>query len=95
MVENRIEAVSTQEAKSPAADLALLVEKIPVGKTQKEAPIVEVKPIMVQQEYVDPVEQKYIIEKQNLVGTPDNRDKEEGIKVMHKTLHFVGGQAEY
>lgn len=85
----------TTKEKAPisAADIAIIVESAAKEKTPKNAPVVDVKPLITK-EYVDPQEQAYVIEKQNLIGTGLDRNTDEGRRVIHQTIHIMGDQAE-
>ena len=94
MVENRIEAVSTPEAKSPAADLALLVEKTVAEKQPVEAKIMQV-PLIKEAAYIDPLSEDYKIKRENISGTIKNRESKDGIKSIHDAFHIMGDQPDW
>ena len=79
-----------------AADLEETVENVVKeknleGKQPKDAPVIKVKQI-VEPKYIDPITEEYQIKRNNLVGTPLNRNSEEGIKSLHITIHLMGEQ---
>ena len=94
MVENDIETVSMQEAKSPAADLAQVVEKTVAEKQPVEAKIVETAQLK-EAEYVDPLSEDYKIKRENISGAIKNRESKDGIKSIHDAFHIMGDQPEY
>ena len=94
MAENSIETVSTPEAKSPAADLALLAEKTVAEKQPVEAKIVETAHLK-EAEYVDPLSEDYKIKRENISGTIKNRESKDGIKSIHDAFHIMGDQPDW
>ena len=76
-----------------AADIAIIVESAAKEKTPRLAPVIETKPL-VAKEYVDPQEQEYIVNKQNLIGTGLDRNTDEGRSIIHQTIHIMGDLPE-
>jgi hypothetical protein len=73
-----------------AADLSQLVKSQP-GNPQKKLKVPEVEvPQLKAPQYEDPIEQTYHIDKKNRIGSIENRESEEGIATMHKSIHVMG-----
>jgi hypothetical protein len=73
-----------------AADIAQVVQDAkPVE--QKEVVIVETKPIQAPK-YVDPIEEEYVIQRNNHIESSDWRNSPEGIKLIHESICFIGDQ---
>ena len=79
-----------QAISTVAADIAQVVEE--TAKQQKAVQTARIVPVqrLQEKEYKDPTSEQYTLERDNLISTPIVRETEEGIALMHKTIHSTG-----